>query len=55
MVSSQHFSRTYLLAMTSAIWSADFEDAQDFPVRFLFAFLVTTACCHSKIDPSGVL
>ena len=31
---SQHFSRTYLLAMTSAIWSADFEDAQDFPVAF---------------------
>jgi len=33
-----HFSRSYLLAMTSAIWSADFEDAQDFPVEFFIRF-----------------
>ncbi|MEK9585614.1 MAG: FAD-dependent oxidoreductase [Halieaceae bacterium] len=35
---SEHFSRSYLLAMTSAIWSADFEDAQDFPVEFFIRF-----------------
>jgi predicted NAD/FAD-binding protein len=35
---SKHFSRSYLLAMTSAIWSADFEDAQDFPVEFFIRF-----------------
>ena len=35
---SAHFSRSYLLAMTSAIWSADFEDAQDFPVEFFIRF-----------------
>jgi len=35
---SAHFSRQYLLAMTSAIWSADFEDAQDFPVGFFVRF-----------------
>ena len=35
---SAHFSRQYLLAMTSAIWSADFEDAQDFPVEFFIRF-----------------
>jgi len=35
---SAHFSRSYLLAMTSAIWSADFEDAQHFPVEFFIRF-----------------
>ena len=35
---SAHFSRSYLLAMTSAIWSADFEHAQDFPVEFFIRF-----------------
>ena len=35
---SEHFSRSYLLAMTSAIWSADLEDAQDFPVEFFIRF-----------------
>ena len=35
---SAHFSRQYLLAMTSAIWSADCEDAQDFPVEFFIRF-----------------
>ena len=35
---SARFSRSYLLAMTSAIWSADFEDAQDFPVEFFIRF-----------------
>jgi len=35
---SEHFSRSYLLAMTSAIWSADFDDAQDFPVEFFIRF-----------------
>ena len=32
--------------MTSAIWSADFEDAQDFPVEFFIRFFRTTACCR---------
>ena len=35
---SAHFIRSYLLAMTSAIWSADFEDAQHFPVEFFIRF-----------------
>lgn len=32
------FSRQYLLAMTSAIWSADVEDAREFPVEFFIRF-----------------
>ncbi len=32
------FTRDYLLAMTSAIWSADFTDARDFPVEFFIRF-----------------
>ena len=35
---SDAFSRQYLLAMTSAIWSADFQDAKDFPVEFFIRF-----------------
>ena len=35
---SDHFARQYLLAMTSAIWSADAEDALDFPLEFFVRF-----------------
>lgn len=35
---SEGFTRDYLLAMTSAIWSADFTDARDFPVEFFVRF-----------------
>ena len=35
---SDYFSRHYLLAMTSAIWSADFNDAKNFPVEFFVRF-----------------
>ncbi|MCH1492529.1 MAG: FAD-dependent oxidoreductase [Luminiphilus sp.] len=35
---SDAFCRYYLLAMTSAIWSADFADARDFPVEFFIRF-----------------
>jgi len=35
---SEGFTRDYLLAMTSAIWSADFTDARDFPVEFFIRF-----------------
>lgn len=35
---SDMFARSYLLAMTSAIWSADFEDAQQFPAAFFVRF-----------------
>jgi predicted NAD/FAD-binding protein len=35
---SDHFARQYLLAMTSAIWSADAADAQDFPLEFFVRF-----------------
>ena len=34
----QAFIRQYLLAMTSAIWSADIADARDFPVEFFIRF-----------------
>ena len=34
----QAFTRQYLLAMTSAIWSADVDDARDFPVAFFIRF-----------------
>ena len=48
---SQHFSRTYLLAMTSAIWSADFEDAQDFPVAFFIRFFSNHGLLSLKDRP----
>jgi predicted NAD/FAD-binding protein len=32
------FARSYLLAMTSAIWSADFTDTYDFPASFFIRF-----------------
>ena len=35
---SKAFCDKYLLAMTSAIWSADFSDARDFPVEFFIRF-----------------
>ncbi|WP_435213592.1 NAD(P)/FAD-dependent oxidoreductase [Luminiphilus sp. nBUS_16] len=35
---SEAFCKDYLLAMTSAIWSADFSDARDFPVEFFIRF-----------------
>ena len=35
---SDYFGRYYLLAMTSAIWSADFNDAKAFPVEFFVRF-----------------
>lgn len=35
---SATFRRNYLLAMTSAIWSADFTDAARFPVEFFVRF-----------------
>ena len=35
---SEAFARQYLLAMTSAIWSADFTDSRDFPVEFFIRF-----------------
>ena len=35
---SDAFCQYYLLAMTSAIWSADFSDARDFPVEFFIRF-----------------
>lgn len=35
---SDSFGRQYLLAMTSAIWSADFADAKEFPVEFFIRF-----------------
>ena len=35
---SEYFGRYYLLAMTSAIWSADFNDAKAFPVEFFVRF-----------------
>lgn len=35
---STGFQRSYLLAMTSAIWSADFTDSRDFPVEFFIRF-----------------
>ena len=35
---TQAFCQHYLLAMTSAIWSADFADARDFPVEFFIRF-----------------
>lgn len=35
---SKAFCEKYLLAMTSAIWSADFSDARDFPVEFFIRF-----------------
>lgn len=35
---SETFARHYLLAMTSAIWSADVSDTYDFPVQFFIRF-----------------
>ncbi len=35
---SETFCQKYLLAMTSAIWSADFDDARDFPIEFFIRF-----------------
>jgi predicted NAD/FAD-binding protein len=35
---SEMFARSYLLAMTSAIWSADFTDSQQFPASFFIRF-----------------
>jgi len=35
---SKAFAEQYLLAMTSAIWSADFTDSRDFPVEFFIRF-----------------
>ena len=48
---SDHFSRSYLLAMTSAIWSADFEDAQDFPVEFFIRFFSNHGLLSLKNRP----
>jgi predicted NAD/FAD-binding protein len=48
---SQHFSRSYLLAMTSAIWSADFEDAQDFPAAFFIRFFSNHGLLSLKDRP----
>lgn len=35
---SDAFAHDYLLPMTSAIWSADFTDSQEFPVEFFIRF-----------------
>ena len=48
---SHTFCRHYLLAMTSAIWSADFSDASDFPVEFFIRFFRNHGLLQVKDRP----
>jgi len=48
---SETFCRHYLLAMTSAIWSADFADASEFPVEFFIRFFRNHGLLQVKDRP----
>ncbi len=45
------FAREYLLAMTSAIWSADFSDAREFPASFFVRFFRNHGLLQIKDRP----
>ena len=48
---SDTFRRQYLLAMTSAIWSADIADAAEFPVEFFIRFFRNHGLLQVKNRP----
>lgn len=48
---STAFQREYLLAMTSAIWSADFSDSREFPVEFFIRFFRNHGLLQVKDRP----